>query len=375
MGVTGSGKTFTMANVIAQYGRPALVMSHNKTLAAQLYAEFKEFFPHNAVRYFVSYYDYYQPEAYIPQRDIYIEKDAAINDEIERLRLACTSALVSREDVIVVASVSCIYGLGSPEDYRKMMVRLQLGDIIDRDEMLLKFVDIQYDRNDVGVRAGQVPRAGRRRRALAGLRGDRLPDRALRRRGRAAGDDRPADRHRARDARGDVRLPGQALRPARGADQGGRRGDRRGAGAAAQAAQGAGQAPGSPAAGGADAVRHGDAPGGRLLLGDRELFSRHLSGRKPGETPNTLLDFFPPDSLLFIDESHVTVPQIRGMFAGDFSRKSTLVEHGFRLPSALDNRPLRFDEWEKKFEPAAVTSRPRPATTRSRCPAARSSSR
>src|SRR5579864_3678156 len=149
VGVTGSGKTFTMANVIAQMGRPALVMSHNKTLAAQLYAEFKEFFPHNAVRYFVSYYDYYQPEAYIPQRDIYIEKDASINDEIERLRLAATSALVSRNDVIVVASVSCIYGLGSPEDYRKMMVHLKVGEMIDRDEVLLRFVEIQYERNDI----------------------------------------------------------------------------------------------------------------------------------------------------------------------------------------------------------------------------------
>src|SRR6478609_9690445 len=155
MGVTGSGKTFTMANVIAQYGKPALVMSHNKTLAAQLYAEFREFFPHNAVRYFVSYYDYYQPEAYIPQRDIYIEKDASINEEIERLRLACTSALVSRNDVIVVASVSCIYGLGSPDDYRKMMVPLKIGQIIDRDEMLLKFVDIQYERNDVSFERGK----------------------------------------------------------------------------------------------------------------------------------------------------------------------------------------------------------------------------
>src|SRR3984885_5790849 len=156
MGVTGSGKTFTMANVIAQYGRPALVMSHNKTLAAQLYAEFKEFFPKNAVRYFVSYYDYYQPEAYIPQRDIYIEKDAAINQEIERLRLACTSALVSREDVLVVASVSCIYGLGSPEDYRKMMVHLRLGQTIDRDEMLLNCVDTQYDRHDVFFARGTL---------------------------------------------------------------------------------------------------------------------------------------------------------------------------------------------------------------------------
>src|SRR4051812_25514013 len=155
LGVTGSGKTFTMANVIQRTGRPALVLSHNKTLAAQLYGEFKEFFPHNAVRYFVSYYDYYQPEAYIPQRDIYIEKDASINDEIERLRLAATSALVSRNDVVVVASVSCIYGLGSPEDYRKMMVRLKLGDIIDRDAVLLKFVDIQYDRNDISFERGK----------------------------------------------------------------------------------------------------------------------------------------------------------------------------------------------------------------------------
>src|SRR5919107_874184 len=155
LGVTGSGKTFTMANVIAQMGRPALVMSHNKTLAAQLYGEFKEFFPHNAVRYFVSYYDYYQPEAYIPQRDIYIEKDASINDEIERLRLAATSALVSRKDVIVIASVSCIYGLGSPDDYRKMMVRLQVGDMVDRDQTLLKLVDIQYDRNDISFERGK----------------------------------------------------------------------------------------------------------------------------------------------------------------------------------------------------------------------------
>src|SRR5438874_10563008 len=155
LGVTGSGKTFTMANLIAQHGKPALVMSHNKTLAAQLYAEFKEFFPHNAVRYFVSYYDYYQPEAYIPQRDIYIEKDASINEEIERLRLACTSALVSRDDVVVVASVSSIYGLGSPEDYKKMTVRLQVGQFVDRDEMLLKLVDIQYDRNDVSFERGK----------------------------------------------------------------------------------------------------------------------------------------------------------------------------------------------------------------------------
>ena len=186
LGVTGSGKTFTMANVIAQIGRPALVMSHNKTLAAQLYGEFKEFFPHNAVRYFVSYYDYYQPEAYIPQRDIYIEKDASINEEIERLRLAATSALVSRNDVIVVASVSCIYGLGSPEDYRKMMVRLQVGEIDRprRDAPEARRHPVRPQRRR--LRARQVPRPGRRGRGLAGVRGGRLPHRALRRRGRDA---------------------------------------------------------------------------------------------------------------------------------------------------------------------------------------------
>ncbi len=376
MGVTGSGKTFTMANVIAQYGRPALVMSHNKTLAAQLYAEFKDFFPHNAVRYFVSYYDYYQPEAYIPQRDIYIEKDAAINDEIERLRLACTSALVSRDDVIVVASVSCIYGLGSPEDYRKMMVRLRLGDVIDRDEMLLKFVDIQYDRNDVSLRAGQVPRAGRRRRALAGLRGDRLPDRALRRRGRAPG--RRSTRSPATCSRRTRRCT--STRPStsscpRSGSRGPSRAIQRGAGGAAQAAQGAGQAAGSPAAGGPDPLRHGDAPGGRLLLGDRELLAGTSRAASRARRPTRCSTSSRPTACSSSTSRTSSVPQIRGMFAGDFSRKSTLVEHGFRLPSALDNRPLRFDEWEKKFEPAAVTSRPRPATTRSRCPAARSSSR
>jgi excinuclease ABC subunit B len=349
LGVTGSGKTFTMANVIAQYGRPALVMSHNKTLAAQLYAEFKEFFPHNAVRYFVSYYDYYQPEAYIPQRDIYIEKDAAINDEIERLRLACTSALVSREDVIVVASVSCIYGLGSPDDYRKMMVRLQLGDIIDRDEMLRKFVDIQYDRNDVTFERGKfrvrgdvvelwpayeeigyrIELFGDEVERLATI--DPLTGSVL---------ERHQDMY-VYPAKHFV-LPEERIK-------------------------GAVEAIGEELEQRLKELKEQ----GKLLeaqrLGARtrydmemllevgycsgiENYSRPLSGRKPGETPSTLLDFFPADSLLILDESHVTVPQVRGMFAGDFSRKSTLVEHGFRLPSALDNRPLRFDEWEKKID-------------------------
>jgi excinuclease ABC subunit B len=349
LGVTGSGKTFTMANVIAQYGRPALVMSHNKTLAAQLYAEFKEFFPNNAVRYFVSYYDYYQPEAYIPQRDIYIEKDASINEEIERLRLACTSALVSREDVIVVASVSCIYGLGSPEDYRKMMVHLRLGDIVDRDQTLLKFVDIQYDRNDVAFERGKFR-----------VRGDVVElwpayD-EIGYRIELFGDE--VERLATIDPlTGNVLETHQELYvyPAKHF-----------------------VLPEERIQSSVDAIAKELEERlavlkeeGKLLEAQRlaartrydmemllevgycsgiENYSRHLSGRKAGETPNTLLDFFPPDSLLILDESHVTVPQIRGMFAGDHSRKLTLVEHGFRLPSALDNRPLRIDEWEEKFK-------------------------
>jgi excinuclease ABC subunit B len=355
LGVTGSGKTFTMANVIARQDRPALVMSHNKTLAAQLYSEFKEFFPHNAVRYFVSYYDYYQPEAYIPQRDIYIEKDASINDEIERLRLAATSALVSRNDVIVVASVSCIYGLGSPEDYRKMMVRLKVGSMIDRDEMLLKLVDIQYDRNDVGFERGKFR-----------VRGDVVEVwpayEEVAYRVELFGDEVEAltviD-----PLTGTVleRLQEMYVYPAKHF-----------------------VLPEERIKGAVESIQQELEERlktlkdqGKLLEAQRlaartrydmemlmevgycsgiENYSRHLSGRKPGETPNTLLDFFPADSLLFIDEAHVSVPQIRGMFAGDFSRKSTLVEHGFRLPSALDNRPLRFDEWETKLGPRVYVS-------------------
>ncbi|GAC1464369.1 MAG: excinuclease ABC subunit UvrB [Isosphaeraceae bacterium] len=348
LGVTGSGKTFTMANVIARMNRPALVFSHNKTLAAQLYGEFKEFFPHNAVRYFVSYYDYYQPEAYIPQRDIYIEKDASINEEIERLRLAATSALVSRNDVIVVASVSCIYGLGSPDDYRKMMVRLKIGEFVDRDEVLMRFVDIQYDRNDVSFERGKFR-----------VRGDVIElwpaYEEIGYRIELFGDEvetlsiidpltgsvlEKKDEMYIYPAKHFV-LPEERIK------------------------------------GAVESIQNELEERlkilkeqGKLLEAQRlaartrydmemllevgycsgvENYSRHLSGRNPGDTPNTLLDFFPENCLLFIDESHVTIPQIRGMFAGDFSRKSTLVEHGFRLPSALDNRPLRFDEWEKKL--------------------------
>ena len=349
MGVTGSGKTFTMANVIAQYGRPALVMSHNKTLAAQLYAEFKEFFPKNAVRYFVSYYDYYQPEAYIPQRDIYIEKDAAINQEIERLRLASTSALVSRDDVLVVASVSCIYGLGSPDDYRKMMVRLQLGDLVDRDQLLLKFVDIQYERNDVSFERGRFRVRGDVVELWPayeefGYRIELFGDEVERLATIDPLTGNVIDTHKdmyVYPAKHFV-LPEERI-------------------------QGAVENIGKELEERLKEMKEQ----GKLLEAQRlaartrydmemlmevgycsgiENYSRHLAGRKPGETPTTLLDFFPSDSLLLIDESHVSVPQIRGMFAGDFSRKSTLVDHGFRLPSALDNRPLRFDEWEKKFD-------------------------
>jgi excinuclease ABC subunit B len=348
LGVTGSGKTFTMANVIARTNRPALVLSHNKTLAAQLYGEFKEFFPHNAVRYFVSYYDYYQPEAYIPQRDIYIEKDAAINDEIERLRLATTSALVSRNDVVVVASVSCIYGLGSPDDYRKMMVRLQVGQIVDRDEVLLRFIDIQYDRNDVSFERGKfrvrgdvvelwpayeeigyrIELFGDEVETLAVI--DPLTGSVLEKK-----DDMyiyPAKHFVLPEERikGAVELIAEELEQ--------RLKEMKDQGKLLEAQRLAAR------------TRYDM----EMLLevgycSGIENYSRPLSGRKAGETPNTLLDFFPDNCLLFIDESHVSVPQIRGMFAGDFSRKSTLVEHGFRLPSALDNRPLRFDEWEKKL--------------------------
>ena len=348
LGVTGSGKTFTMANVIARSGRPALVMSHNKTLAAQLYGEFKEFFPHNAVRYFVSYYDYYQPEAYIPQRDIYIEKDSSINEEIERLRLACTSALVSRNDVIVIASVSCIYGLGSPDDYRKMMVGLKVGQNIDRDEMLLRFVDIQYERNDIDFSRGKFRVRGDVVELWPAyeefgfrieLFGDEIETLAIidPTSGSVIEKKQEMDIYPAKH----FVLPEDRIQ---------------GAVEAIQAEL--------------EARLQTMKEQGKLLEAQRlaartrydiemllevgycsgvENYSRHLSGRKSGETPNTLLDFFPADSLMFIDESHVSLGQIRGMFAGDFSRKSTLVEHGFRLPSALDNRPLRFDEWEKKL--------------------------
>ncbi|MBN1394406.1 MAG: excinuclease ABC subunit UvrB [Pirellulales bacterium] len=355
MGVTGSGKTFTMANVIQHAQRPVLVMSHNKTLAAQLYSEFKEFFPHNAVHYFVSYYDYYQPEAYIPQRDIYIEKDASINQQIERLRLAATSALVSRRDVIIVASVSCIYGLGSPEDYRAMMVGLEVGQTIDRDVVLSKLVDIQYERNDIEFQPGKFRVRGdcveiwptyEETAFRVEFWGDEVEQlsvvnptsgEAIERCERlfvypskhfVLPEERIADavaeiRKELRERLELFKEEGKMLEAHRLNAR--TRYD-------LEMLQEMGYCPGI------------------------ENYSRPLSGRKPGTPPDTLFSFFPDDFLLFVDESHVTVPQIRGMYAGDHNRKVTLVEHGFRLPSALDNRPLKFDEWEKKIAQAIFVS-------------------
>jgi excinuclease ABC subunit B len=355
MGVTGSGKTFTMANVIQEVQRPALVLSHNKTLAAQLYSEFKEFFPYNSVNYFISYYDYYQPEAYIPQRDIYIEKDASINEEIDRLRLATTSALVSRRDVIVVASVSCIYGLGSPADYKAMMVGAAVGDVMDRDAMLAKLVDIQYERNDTDPSRGKFRVRGdsvevwpsyeefayriefwgdevERLSIINPVSGETidkleqvfiypakhfvLPEERIH---NAVDEIRRELRERLELFKSQGKLlEAQRLSARTRYD--------------IEMMMEMGYCPGI------------------------ENYSRPLSGRAPGTAPYTLFDFFPDDYLLFVDESHATVPQVGAMFNGDRSRKETLVEHGFRLPSALDNRPLRFAEWTERIKQVIYVS-------------------
>jgi excinuclease ABC subunit B len=349
LGVTGSGKTFTMANLIAVLEKPTLVMAHNKTLAAQLYSELKSFFPENAVGYFVSYYDYYQPEAYIPQRDIYIEKEATINQEIDRLRLAATSNLMSRRDVIIVASVSCIYGLGSPEEYREMYVHLCKGDSIERNKLLKKLVSIQYDRNDIQFVRGTLRVRGdvvevfpayeetAYRIELFGDEVDRISvinpttgntvqevkeisiypaKHFVMQEGKIEGVVKSIEyelNDRLKELRSKEKFPEAQRLEAR--------------------------------------TRY-----------DMEMFlevgcchgienySRHLSGRAPGETPYTLFDYFPKDFFLIVDESHVSIPQIAGMYHGDRARKETLVEYGFRLPSALDNRPLRFDEWEARIK-------------------------
>ncbi|MGB9885803.1 MAG: excinuclease ABC subunit UvrB [Moorellales bacterium] len=356
LGVTGSGKTFTMAHVIAEMQRPTLVIAPNKTLAAQLCGEFKEFFPDSAVEYFVSYYDYYQPEAYIPQTDTYIEKDSSINEEIDKLRHSATAALFERRDVIIVASVSCIYGLGSPDDYRDLMLSLREGQSYDRDAVLRRLVDIQYQRNDYDFKRGTFR-----------VRGDVLEiypasfsERALRIEffgdeverilefDPLTGEVLCALRHAVVFPASHYVTPQDKMERALLSIE--QELEERLAELRAQ---------------------------GKLLEAQRleqrtrydlemmreigfckgiENYSRHLTGRLPGEPPYTLLDYFPEDMLLFIDESHITVPQIGGMYEGDYSRKKTLVDYGFRLPSALDNRPLKFEEFEARIKQVIFVS-------------------
>ena len=345
VGVTGSGKTFTMANVIARWGRPALVISHNKTLAAQLYSELREFFPENAVEYFVSYYDYYQPEAYVPQTDTYIEKDASINDDLDRLRLAATSAILSRQDVIVVSSVSCIYGLGSPEDWQGMLIQIEENQSIARDGLLSALIGIQYERNETHFKRGSFrvrgnvvdlfPSYGQNPYRIQ-FSGDQIAEISL-----LDSQFRPLKR-----------LTRLAIYPAKHFVTSSERLE-----SAIKSIE-------------AELLEHvktlikrgKDLEAKRLESRTRyylamlrevgycsgiENYSRHLSGRAPGSKPYTLLDYFPKGFLTLIDESHQTIPQIRGMYQGDLSRKKVLVEHGFRLPSALDNRPLNFAEFER----------------------------
>lgn len=354
-GVTGSGKTFTMANVITKYQRPALVISHNKTLAAQLYEEFRQLFPDNAVEYFVSYYDYYQPEAYIPQRDIYIEKDASRNDELDRLRLAATTSLSSRNDVIIVASVSCIFGLGSPEDYKASVIAVQVGDSIERNELLGRFADLQYQRNDIDFHRGTFR-----------VRGDVVelwPSyESFAVRLEFFGDDveqinyinpvsgeilaseqqlfvYPAGHYVMPTER--IELAIQSIKIE--LDQQLMRLREQGKLLEAQRLQ-------------ARTLYDIEMMREVGFCSGIENYSRHLSGLPAGARPYTLIDYFPKDFLLFVDESHVTVPQIRAMYAGDRSRKEVLVEHGFRLPSALDNRPLRFEEFQENWNHVVFVS-------------------
>ena len=349
LGVTGSGKTFTMANVIQKIQKPTLIIAHNKTLAAQLYSEFKEYFPENAVEYFVSYYDYYQPEAYVPSTDTYIEKDSSINDEIDKLRHSATAALSEREDVIIVASVSCIYGLGSPIDYKEMVISLRPGMIRDRDEIIHKLIDIQYDRNDMDFKRGTFR-----------VRGDVLEvfpaySDSVAYRIEFFGDE--VDRITEIDTlTGEIKaqLGHIAIFPASHY---------------VVPKEKMMEATENILAELKEQVAFFKSED-KLLEAQRisertnfdvemmretgfcsgiENYSRHLTGGLPGEPPCTLIDYFPEDFLIIVDESHITLPQVRGMYAGDRSRKSTLVDYGFRLPSALDNRPLNFSEFEEKI--------------------------
>ena len=349
LGVTGSGKTFTMANIIEKIQKPTLVIAHNKTLAAQLYNEFKEFFPENAVEYFVSYYDYYQPEAYVPSTDTYIEKDSSVNDEIDKLRHSTTAALLERKDVIIVASVSCIYGLGDPEDYKELMISLRTGMEKDRDDVIRKLIEIQYDRNDMDFQRGtfrargdvlEIIPAGQSESAIrVDFFGDEiekiteidiLTGEVLGERNHVA--IFPASHYVTTSEKLKIAIQRIEEELYKRLDE----------------------------------LKRED----KLLEAQRleqrtnydiemmremgfcsgiENYSRHLSLREAGSTPNTLIDFFPEDFLIIADESHVSIPQIRGMYEGDRSRKNTLVDFGFRLPSALDNRPLKFDEFESKI--------------------------
>jgi len=355
LGVTGSGKTYSMAQVIARVNRPTLVMAHNKTLAAQLYQEFKRFFPRNAVEYFVSYYDYYQPEAYVPSTDSYIEKEATINDEIDRMRLSATRSLFERRDVIIVASVSCIYGLGSPEAYYGMLLPLELGQRIDRDQILRKLVEIQYERNDVEFGRGtfrvrgdivEVVPSYEEHALRIGLFGDEvdelawfdpLTSKVIRRVDKVAVYPKShfvTSRDRTKQAVESIKAELEWYRGVLESE-------------------------------------------GKLLEAQRlhqrtmfdlemireigychgiENYARHLTGRPPGAPPPTLLDYLPEDAMVVVDESHQTVPQVRGMHAGDRSRKEILVAYGFRLPSALDNRPLNFEEWEERVRQVVFVS-------------------
>jgi excinuclease ABC subunit B len=356
LGVTGSGKTFTVANVVERLQRPTLVISHNKTLAAQLYTEFKTLFPHNAVHFFVSYYDYYQPEAYVPPTDTYIEKDASINEEIDKLRLSATNALFERDDVLIVASVSCIYGLGSPEAYYGMLIYLEQGDRIERKQVLDKLIQCQYERNDLDFYRGRF--------RLRGENIDVFPayeeERAIR---IVLDDDRVCGIYVIDPLTGKTteKLTRCTIYPATHYVTPKEKIDAAVAGIDEELA----------------ARLKELKTAGKLLEAQRleartrydlemlreigycqgiENYSRHLTGRKPGEAPPTLMDYIPRNALIVIDESHVTVPQIQGMYRGDRSRKETLVEFGFRLPSALDNRPLTFDEFGKRVNQVVYVS-------------------
>ena len=356
LGVTGSGKTFTMANVIEQLNKPTLIIAHNKTLAAQLYGEFKEFFPENAVEYFVSYYDYYQPEAYVPSSDTYIAKDSSVNEEIDKLRLSATAALIERRDVIVIASVSCIYGLGEPENFEQMMVSLRPGMEKDRDEVLRQLIDIQYDRNDMDFKRGTFRVRGDTVEVVPADRGDTAI------RVEFFGDE--IDRISEIDMlTGEIKntLNHIAIFPASHYVVPKERMEKAIKNIEIELEE---------------QVKYFKSEG-KLLEAQRiaertnfdiemmretgfcsgiENYSRHLAGLAPGQPPNTLMDYFPDDFIIMIDESHKTVPQIGGMYHGDQSRKRTLVEYGFRLPSALDNRPLSFEEFESKIDQVMFVS-------------------